>query len=797
MALRYYADVIPGEGNPLSRLFLGGAPNVNYFGGELNHRFYTDAGQGSFVLGYTPDFLEYTGAGENRVPDLTPNEFPEDEFQVRFEYETDAERSGASQRIVINRDDDAAQRILDYEVELANTVGDYAVTLATQGFIDLQPDDDVDASSSPRRSATLNIEPEESVEYRAGPFSLSNLRLNLGFFEGRSNPNNRSAVLSARNENPLSDNTTLVLSAGRLLETHTVTLDTVRPWRGLELSGSSRFAGQYYSTRNIPLGDEETGELERFINWDSSFTLRQNLGERSNLNFGFVRNVNEGETPFAFDALTLGNSTYLDAGFSLSPFAWLNLDANTRYVFVDSRSTFLGFDPLTTRLRLFDNLSWISLEFSNTYDFRGPDPGDDDNRPDPGELRSTLTLSSPEPDLDASLTVTFVDDWNPVEGRLGEASNRDESELDIAYRFGIPPYFATDVSLGYTLDPQEEDDGIQNYLKPFNVGLTLGSSDQSDRVPGFRVGFERDLNRNETTGLDLEFTAAYQPFELRLQQDFDIQRTDEEEVQYNLSTTNYELLWNNMATFQASGFALLPPSILGFELSDERTQNIAFQVAEDREDGGETRWRVTYQTRRIFTAGEDDEIEVEARDTQLNTFINIDETRLGGVYFGVNFNLDVYFEDDSHDFTYLRETGLEFFTDFYGRVGVQGDLTYSTEILGNGAPKSQFGIEGLAFTWRIYEELYISSIFNDTFTFVQNETDLDGDEYGPNFQPEFQLTWNRCCWALLSSWDTATGQIKITLTTPGSDEALGPDIPSNLRFPGNKPTTPSEANDGS
>ena len=577
VALQYYADVTPGEGNFFSNTFLGGRVDVNYLGGEVNHRFYTDEGQGSFVVAYVPDFIEYSSQNGVRVP-LPPDPdtpfFPEDEFRVRFEYATDAERAGPSTRVVVNRDDAASQRIVDFEVELADTIGDYEITLATRGFIDLQPDDNVDINGSPRRSATINIEPEEAVEYSAGPFSLSNIRLNLGIFEARPNSNNRSAVLSAREVN---ETGTSVLSAGRLITSQTLRLDTIRPWGGLEIDASSSFTGQYYSTRNAPLEDEENGELERFINWNSNVSLRQSLGGSSSLSLGFVRNINEGETPFAFDSLSLGSSTYLDAGLNLSPFAWLSLNANTRYLFVDSRSNFVGLDPLVTSLRLFDNLDWISLEFSNSYDFRGPEPELEGNRSDPGELRTSLTLNVPEPDLDASLTVTYVDDLDPTisRGRLNPDGGRDESELDISYRFGIPPYFSTDVSLGYQPDPPEvDDDEVRQFFKPFNAGFTFGSSDQSDRVPGLRIGFERDLNANETSELELEFTAALEPFKLRLQQDFNVR--DE-----RISFSNYELTWNNVARFEASGFALLPPSVLGLELNDERTENRRYQIAEE------------------------------------------------------------------------------------------------------------------------------------------------------------------------------------------------------------------------
>ena len=76
-------------------------------------------------------------------------------------------------------------------------------------------------------------------------------------------------------------------------------------------------------------------------------------------------------------------------------------------------------------------------------------------------------------------------------------------------------------------------------------------------------------------------------------------------------------------------------------------------------------------------------------------------------------------------------------------------------------------------------------MLNETWTIINTAGDTSF-----NLQPEFRVTWDRCCWALYSSWDSKTGKISITLTTPGGTEGLGgvfEDTP--LKLPGESQDT--------
>ena len=67
--------------------------------------------------------------------------------------------------------------------------------------------------------------------------------------------------------------------------------------------------------------------------------------------------------------------------------------------------------------------------------------------------------------------------------------------------------------------------------------------------------------------------------------------------------------------------------------------------------------------------------------------------------------------------------------------------------------------------------------------------DLTGGD--PNrlveLRPEFTVVWNRCCWALYGSWDSATGVVAITLTTPGADQGLRQVFGTGLVLPPRRP----------
>ena len=740
ITLRYWADVVTSEGNFFSNTLLGGNPETHYLGAEINHRFYTDTGKGSFDLGYTPSFIDETQA-DKKTDQL---------FKVRFQFDSEESLTIPKLNLLVNLDDANRKRIAEMTLQIRGSLLGLQSKFDARTFLDLDQEDDIidPTYGSPRHGLELDFIPEQET-FAVGPFSARGLRLNLGFFEGLSNSSNRSAAISRTQ------------LAGRLLESHTLSLEPQRPWSGLELSATSSFQGQYYTTG------------ERLIIWNTSASLNQSFGIGS-IRFNFDRNINEGETPFAFDARSLGNSSSLGGNLNLTPFEWLSFSSSSRYVFLNDRSREAeGFDPLVSSLTLFNNLSWINLSFSNTYDFS-------EDSFDPGKLRTELSLRSPDTTADANLTLTYIKDLNPnYPDRLG--TDNDESELDISLNFGLRPYLTFDMSGGYVFDPPEPEEGERAFRKDLRLGVTLGTEDQEDLIPSLRLGLNRDLNNQETSSLSITATAAVQPVEMRLEQTFNV--SDQ-----TLGNSSYRVSWRNIAQLEASGFALIQPSWLGIELAADRSELWRVDLAENRLDG-EARWRVTYESTRAYgersCANITTPASVKVCDSKLSSFVNLDETRLGPVYFGVDFDSSFLLADDSQALSYLSQARLVFFTDIAATLGIQGSLQYTATASDTEVSRSTLRFDDFAITTRFLNDFYLSMILGSD---VDGETWVLSDSNGEssfNFQPEFRFTWNRCCWALYSSWDSATGTLSITLTTPGGTEGLGgvfEDTP--LKLPG-------------
>ncbi|BAW01451.1 hypothetical protein TTMY_1051 [Thermus thermophilus] len=204
---------------------------------------------------------------------------PPDTFQYRGEY--GLKRQEFSVSALIERDD-TREKLTRFRLEalLPGTPApqDWRYALRLEGFLDHDP------STPPPR--TLQRLPEleaQSPTLRQGPFSLQ-AGLQLGRYLAETNPLNRSA----RALGPYAE-------AGRLLLTHTESLVLV-PWPGASLQAENRFRGFYYTTQN------PDGKPERQVDWTTRAALRQTFGGFS-LEAGYLRSVQEGESPFRFDAL--------------------------------------------------------------------------------------------------------------------------------------------------------------------------------------------------------------------------------------------------------------------------------------------------------------------------------------------------------------------------------------------------------------------------------------------------------------------------------------------------------------
>ena len=179
------------------------------------------------------------------------------------------------------------------------------------------------------------------------------------------------------------------------------------------------------------------------------------------------------------------------------------------------------------------------------------------------------------------------------------------------------------------------------------------------------------------------------------------------------------------------------------------------------------------------------------RNTSLELKADVKNLASESTQFGVEFLARFRLKDDDLERFFLEQSNITFLGSFYDTVGVQGSLRYKGDydLEENETPQSSLAIEDLAFTVKLYEQVYISAIFNDVWDFESN-----AEETTPySFQPEILVTWDRCCWALYGSWDTKEGAISITLTTPGATQGFGREFPSPFIIPRRAPAETEEA----
>jgi hypothetical protein len=732
VGLRYYADIEPGGGGFLRNAILGGQAEQSYLGAALNHQFITRTGDGTFLFDFVPRFSETEPA----------------EFKVNFQYDTNPDLNVFQTNFLFNRDDSTIPNLAEYRVQFRNLFSGLEASFTSQGFFDLEPRDE---NRRPSYSAPLytygefEVKPEDDKSFSLGAFTISNILLKLGVFGD-------SPRLQTADQEGL-----IIQNAGRILEQHTVTLDPLSPWYGLEINGNTAFRGQYYSTG------------ERAVDWNTTLSARQNFGTLASLNLSFVRNITEGVSPFQFDGLGENRSIYLEGRFDLTPAPWITFNTGTRYIFFNQRrSTNVGFDPLITQLTLFNNLGWLLLDFRHEADFRETSR---DNK-----LTTTFRVGSPEPTLDAALTLTYVKDFI-----RGGRSDRDESEFTYEFRYGITPYLTFTMTGGSFAEPAR----IDEVFKPLELALTVGTEDQQDSIPSFGLIYRYDFNETRLNELGYRLTASAQPIELEVNQSFGFQEDEESEAtRYQITDARYRVTWRSVAFFEGSGYALINP----FELDRGTSQTWSFRLEDDIAED-DIRFALNYtSTYRPCNPDEPDPafryckpFGLYFENTTLEASAGLTDVSVYGVRLEMDFLATWRLRDDSLERTYLQQLGLSFFSDVNGWLGIQGDLGYqgSYDSFTDALSSSTLTITNFAVTFRVTPEVYFSTVFNEEWNFTE--------ENPYNFQPEFRVIWDRCCWALYSSWDTATGEIELTITTPGSDQGFTQAFDSTLKLPGRKP----------
>ena len=732
VTLRYFADVAPGA-SPFGDALLGGAVLRSYFGVRLDHAFYTARGAGDLVVDLTPGFHE---PGGWRPPRWT----------VTFAYADDPLLGPPSDEVLLQRDDERRPFLWEATLRSRRVFRGVDALFSSQVFLDLEPGDGVTTPSyasgrTPLLTpARLELRPEVQP-FDVGALRVERLLLDLGAFEDRSNPINRSAALT-----PLT-------ATGRVVESHALSVGPLGLWSGGRLTARTDFTGYYYGT------------AERQVDWLTRVQAEQAFGNAGSLSVTFTRDVTEGETPFRFDALAYRARTDLLAALQLDPAPWLRVQQRGGYVFVDDRNPdAVGWAPLETTLTLLRNVDWVSLTVRNAYDLQ---------RGDPGTIAVDLGLSARAGPVSAGLDAEHVADLKVTEDRITGLPT-DDSRTSLSLTAGLRGAFDVSVATAYRYAPPPPPPGEPpDHFDDLTVRLTVGTLGQDDLVPGLAIDYSRDLDRGRVSAFGVEVTGRAGPVALYALERLSLPSG-------RLAQSRLRAEWRGVAAVEARGLEWLPPAAIGLPEPDPYVRDLELAV-EDAPEFGTPTWRVAFSTRfdPALAGGEGG-----LRGSTLTGRALLDSRVIGPARVSVDGFAEFAWRDDVQAVTYLRRANLGFGVDLYERVGLQGTLGYAAGF----SPGTQqvtsarLTLSEVALVVRPIDELYLGVVLDDVW-------DLTGGD--PNrlveLRPEFTVVWNRCCWALYGSWDSATGVVAITLTTPGADQGLRQVFGTGLVLPPRRP----------
>lgn len=771
-SFRYYADVTPGKGNFLTERFFGGRPDVNYFGGGIVHNFFYETGKGKLEFFYLPAFKEYTITDGERKAN---KEGKKDEITFKIQYDSfgleNLPVKDTEVHFLLERLDSRKQRLAEYKLELLRKDLGLQTRFFSQGFFDLDSKDDVKTPSytsytSPNRTlAELQIQPLETT-FILGPLQLSNLKLELGLFESDSNPANRSAA-----KNPLAQ-------AARLLVGHSLVFTTPEPWSGFRLNFENNFIGKYYSTQNVA---GSLADFERLINWNSKITLEQRITSIVSFNIVAQRIRNEGETPFRFDSQGNQKQTDITATFSLTPASWLSLNISESYTFENDRDRdLLGWGNVKSVLKLFDDLSWVSISLTNEYDVKENDPG---------ILTSEISLNAPTPSLIAQVTVKHIQDLKPKKAdgasRIVDDSKADLN-LELGYRldFYSEPLVNIAAKTSYTYDPDELTNSTDNlkfeYWEPFEVTFNANSPDWQGLSAFANGKYFRDLNRNAPTELDIGIGISYAPLKFEIKQSSDYSTAG----QTASIESDYSVRWQSIAklAFKTKGIGFIPSNWLKLDLPKDRLDTYSLVLEDD--NSSDFSWAVSYNTTYDPNLAVQGSKKGGFKDTTFKVNINTQPFYIGGINFYIaNSYATLKLADDDLKNTFLQDAKLTFASDWFGFLGLQGDLAYSGgyDSTKNKLTRASLSLKDVAITMRLFEDFYVSTVFNDVWDFTEGASKSQSPW---NFQPVVYVTWDRCCWSFYSSWDTQTGAISLGFKLGSSNKGIRERIDTPLVLPG-------------
>lgn len=729
VGLRYYADVLPG-GSALGDLLLGGSVVTSYLGGSLFHRYYTDRGKGEFSVDFTPSFLTYgpTGTAAAATGRTDPL------FKVVFSYADEAVLGPPQTSLLVRRDDTRRPRIWEAEYVTVRLQDGVRGSFTSRLFHDLDPADAVGTPSYASRTEPLQtlgrmrVEPE-SLPADLGLFRLERLYVDLGAFQDRSNALNRSAA-----ERP-------IWSGGRAVESHALALTPLDLWWGARLEGRTDFTGFYYDT------------AERQVEWLSHLTLRQQLGGAGDLALTYNRDVREGETPFRFDVFPYRNRSDLRARLLLAPLPWLRFEQLGGYVIVDDRDPGqVGWAPLESTLTLLGNLNWITLTVRNSYDLKAPDPG---------SIDATLALEA-RGAFSASLEVKHSEDLLMTPDRLtGEP--RDTSQTSVKASAGVTGVVSVSAATAFRYAPPTPPAGTPpDHFDDLEVKLTLGTLAHTDATPGLALTYARDLDRGRVSAFGVEAAATLGALQFDASERISLPTGQ-------VASSRLRLAWPGVAAAQAEGLLWLPTDWLGLPQPAPYARPLTFTL-EDAPLAERPSWQVRFATQvdpGSAPAGQD----LGYRNSVLTGRVLLVDEVVGPARFSVDGFVELLWADDRQPTTYLRRANLGFGVDLFERVGLQGTLGYggSYDFAAQAVASGRLTLQEVALVARPTDDIYLGAVFNE----VWDLTGSDPNYPAFNLQPRFVVVWNRCCWALYGSWDSKSGALSVTLTTPGSTQGVG------------------------
>lgn len=723
IGLRYYADVVPGSW--LQNTLLGGAPLREYVGGSLDHLFYTDRGSGSVHLDYTPAFRNADGTSTTAL------------WSIDAQY-ADSEAAPAPWFSgALFRHDERFPNLWQLQLGAKTIVDPFTVQVRHNITVERDLAAPFTYPPNYRRNAPLNeyfhvsVVPTERRTVAVGPFRLERFELRAGVYGDFSNPLNRAASVRP------------FVQAGRAEQWVAFTLpQTNILWPGLTVAGANEFRGQQYSTG------------ERQVLSVANIAFEQAFRSASSVSVTWRRDVQEGETPFQFDALPFRHYSDIRARVRLTPWRWFEFEQTGGYLIIDSRA---GKErewlPLVSRLTLFRSLSWLSFSAHHEYDFANDDPG---------EVTLSLQLRA-RGTAHATLELEHVYDLREPTLTAGYVVN--ETATRARAVAGITNIAEVELAGGYRYYPEPKQHGEPgNYYEDITGRLLLGTLHHRDKVPGaqFRVGYDMNERKVNAFGVELALTVFDFEFDAQVQYRF---------PSHEIQRSQLQLKWPGVLLVRAEGLAWFPAEYFGIS-PDPYVRRLLYTVADAPERGG-TKWELRYRT-------EYDPSLAGYRRSQFDARVQLARYDVGPLEFSVDGFLEMPVKDHVLEHTYIRRASVAFSLQAWDVIGFQGRIGYSgTYSSAQGeVVEGRLQLQRVSIVARPFEDIYVGMTINDIWDITGNSTEYPA----MNFQPTFTLVWNRCCWALYSSWNTETGAITITLTTPGSDAGIGHMFETDYRF---------------